>query len=170
MGTDKGLVEFQGKQLVRYAIELIFPYCDDLIISANNREYEKFGFLVVRDEIRGVGPAGGLYSALRKSGTSFNLVVSCDMPLLNADAVELLIKNVSNEKNYIASHEKGIEPLFGVYHKNFSSVLEEAVAHGTYKLKVLLDMFPVEYISFNSLLKKHLALFRNLNYLSDLSI
>ncbi len=170
MGTDKGLVEFRGKQLVQYAIDLISSHCSDIVISANDREYGKFGFPVVSDEIKEIGPAGGIYSALRKTDTDFNLIVSCDMPLLNEDAVDLLLKNVSGISNFIASHKQGIEPLFGIYHKNFLGVLEEAIRQNTYKMRAILDMYSTEYVDFEPLLYRYPMLFRNINYLSDLNI
>ena len=170
MGTDKGFVEFKGKQLVQYSIDLISPYCRDIVISANDRGYDKFGFPVVGDEIKEIGPAGGIYSALRRSETDFNLIVSCDMPLLNGDAVGLLLKNVSGTSNFIASHKQGIEPLFGIYHKNFLGVLEEAIRQNTYKMRAILDMYSTEYVGFDPLLNRYPMLFRNFNYLSDLNI
>jgi len=77
MGKDKGLCEFKGKSLVYYAIEALLPICDTIIISSNNTEdYQKFGFDVVVDQHKNIGPIGGIYSSLHKSITQHNLILN----------------------------------------------------------------------------------------------
>jgi molybdopterin-guanine dinucleotide biosynthesis protein A len=168
MGSDKGLMKFRGKPLVEYAIDLLLPVTDRILISANNREYLGFGFPVVEDIVKGKGPAGGFLSALKASNTGHNLIVSCDMPFLNREAADLLTKNIHNKFNYVPFHKKGIEPLFGVYHKNFCDTIETGLSKGIFKLRSLIDDYPTKYIDFNSLTDKYPDLFRNFNYLSDL--
>ena len=168
MESDKGLVGYRGKPLISYAIDLLDPFCSNIIISANNREYEKFGYPVVYDIVKDAGPAGGLLSALQKSGNDFNLVVSCDMPNLNEEAVELLLKNANGTANCIPVHKHGVEPLFAIYRKNFAEVLSASVAKNVYKMKMILEQFPAMYVDFNPLLCRYPLLFKNINHLADL--
>ncbi len=168
MGSDKGLVSYRGKRLVEYAIELLTPFCENIVISANNPQYSDFGFPVIVDEQRDIGPAGGLLATLPKSRHSYSIVVSCDMPHLNSAAVSLLIESVTDETCYIPKHSKGIEPLFGIYHRNFIQPLSEAVNSGNYKLRSLFPKMDTFYVNFNILLEKQPSLFSNFNRLSDL--
>jgi molybdenum cofactor guanylyltransferase len=39
MGTEKGLVLFKGKPLIRYSIEVLEKICSEIIISANSDCY-----------------------------------------------------------------------------------------------------------------------------------
>ncbi|NPA35741.1 MAG: molybdenum cofactor guanylyltransferase [Chlorobi bacterium] len=167
VGSDKGLLCYDGKQLVSYALELIAPFCDNILISANNSEYEKFGFPVIYDEIKDVGPAGGILTALKSSENDFNIIVSCDMPFLKKEAVELLINNVTSASNYIPVHKNGIEPLFGIYQKEFLNALESGLKKRTYKLKTLLEGYDTRFVNFDLLLQRYPLMFRNFNYLSD---
>ncbi len=169
MGQDKGLVKYKGKQLVEYAIDLLTPFCENIVISANNSAYSDFGFPVIHDEKKNIGPAGGLLSSLSNSKNRYSIVVSCDMPLLNSEAVNLLIKNINDATCYIPRHNKGIEPLFGIYSPHFVNHLSEAVNTGNYKLISILDSTNTSYVNFNFLLRKHPLLFKNLNNLSDLN-
>ncbi len=169
MKQDKGLVMYKGKRLVEYAIDLLTPFCENIIISANNPKYSDFGFSVITDEKKNIGPAGGLLSSLSKSQHRYSIIVSCDMPHLNSEAVKLLIAKVTDADCYISWHNNGIEPLFGIYDHDFVLPLSEAVNDGNYKLKSTLDSVNTVYVNFNYLLKKHPLLFKNLNNLSDIN-
>ncbi|HPG34509.1 MAG TPA: molybdenum cofactor guanylyltransferase, partial [Lentimicrobium sp.] len=59
MGTDKGLMIFQGKPLVMYSIDLLSMFCGRILISSNNPEYAKFGYEIIADELPGAGPMAG---------------------------------------------------------------------------------------------------------------
>ena len=62
MGQDKGLMSLDGKFMIEHVIDHIKPLCKQILISANQEEYHKFGYPVVRDEIKDIGPAGGIVS------------------------------------------------------------------------------------------------------------
>jgi len=66
MGTEKGLVDFRGKPMIAYAVDAFLPYCDQILISANNASYNYLGFQVVKDEFPDSGPLGGIYSCLKQ--------------------------------------------------------------------------------------------------------
>ncbi len=168
MGSDKGLISYKGKQLVEYAIDLLTPFCENIVISANNPQYSKFGLPVIADDMRDIGPVGGLLATLPKSQNRYSIVVSCDMPHLNSEAVNLLIEYVKDATCYIPKHNRGIEPLFGIYHQNFIHTLSETVNNGNYKLRALFSPLDTFYVDFNILLETHLSLFLNFNKLSDL--
>ncbi len=169
MGRDKGMMEFNGKLLVEYAIDLLTPHCDGLLISANGRNYERFGYPVVEDEIKGIGPAGGVLSALKATGYDLNIVISCDMPFLNDKAVKRLLQNIDEDKCVIPVHDGKTEPLFGIYHRNFQRSLTEAIANNELKMKKILEKHGTTFISFESLLDEYPYLFKNLNFPSDLN-
>ena len=130
MGREKGLVNFRGKPLVSYAISSLEPVADTLIISINEqlKEYRRFGLAVVTDEIKGIGPMGGLHTALKYSETEHNLVLSCDMPFVSAGLMDYLYQNVQDYDIVVAMHGKDrLEPLCGYYARRVIGVLEEKI-------------------------------------------
>lgn len=142
LGHEKGLAEFRGKPLISYAVETLKSVTDTLLISANNRleEYSRFGYEIVRDERKGIGPVGGLLSTLKHSKTEQNLVLSCDMPFVNAGLMNYLLLNVQEYDIVVAVHGKdSLEPLCGCYSRNVIDVLERQISKGNYKLR---DVFP----------------------------
>lgn len=140
MGLEKGLVDFRGKPLITYAIEALKPIADTLIISANNRldEYGQYGYEIFQDEIKEVGPIGGLYTVLKNSKTEINLVLSCDMPFVNTELLEYLFRNMQQNDIVVAVHdEDSLEPLCGCYSRNMVNAMEQQIAAGNYKLRDL---------------------------------
>ncbi len=137
LGKDKGLCAFKGKSLVSYAIEILKPLCENIIISANHfpEKYAAFGLPVVPDEIQGIGPMGGIHACLKQSKTQHNLILSCDTPFVNTDVYRFLLKEVENFQVVCPAHETFLlEPLSAYYNTNVLSDLEEAIRKKEYKM------------------------------------
>jgi molybdopterin-guanine dinucleotide biosynthesis protein A len=171
MGADKGLVAFHGAPLILHAINILMPICHDLIICSNNPEYERFGIRVQPDLIGHIGPMGGIYSGLIASSTPDNLVLSCDMPLITAPMIRLLLKHRSARKITIPVHpSKRVEPLFGIYPVEFIEQLRESIENGKLGISDLFNRIPVCYLE----IEKHPDVFHsdaffNINTPTDLA-
>ena len=76
MGVNKALISFHGKRLIEYSITLMQRICNEVIISANNLQYETFGLPVIVDNYQSLGPLGGIEASLAYSKTKHNLVIS----------------------------------------------------------------------------------------------
>ena len=137
LGKDKGLCSFRDKPLVSYAIDILKPLCGEMMISANHfpEKYAAFGFQVIPDEVKNIGPMGGVLSCLTKSKTQYNLILSCDTPFVNTDVFRFLLKKMENFQVVCPSHETFLlEPLSACYNTNVVSELEEAVRKKEYKM------------------------------------
>lgn len=121
---NKGLMELQGKPLVRHVAERISPQVDALYLSANAdiETYEALGFRVIPDEnsrerpFLGKGPLAGisaLLSAIHDELSDEDLiqVVSCDGPFLPLNLVEKL--RSARESFRKAEMQEGGEPQTG---------------------------------------------------------
>ena len=137
MGKDKGLCSFRDRPLVAYAIEILKPLCGEMMISANHfpEKYAAFGLPVVPDEIRDIGPMGGLHACLKRSRTRHNLVLSCDTPFVSTDIFRLLLQNVENFQVVCPAHDTFLfEPLSAYYNTNILGDLEEAIFNREFKM------------------------------------
>jgi molybdopterin-guanine dinucleotide biosynthesis protein A len=158
MGKDKGLCEFNGKTLVSYAIETLKPLCGKIIISANRfpEKYEQFGVPVLSDEIKNIGPMGGIYTCLKRSTTRHNLVLSCDTPFVGTILLKHLLNQVQGEQVVAPSHHTTLtEPLCTYYATNVIEEIERAIKHHDYKLINLFNR-----IKFKSVLMDELLTFK----------
>lgn len=172
MGKDKALSDFNGKKLVSYAIETLKPLCDPLIISANQKpeKYEAFGLPVISDEIKDIGPMGGILTCLKYSETQHNLIISCDTPFVNSELFRYLLNEIENFQVVVPSHETFlIEPLNAYYNTNIIGALEKSIHEGNYKLMDFFKKVRFKSVGINEKLpfyKEHL--FLNINTMKDM--
>lgn len=151
MGREKGFVNFLGKPMIEHIIDAIKPICKKIIISANNRDYESFGYPVVSDHFRDTGPSAGIIQGLIKSKTETNLIVPCDMPLLSSLFLQRLITLSDSYDITVTVFEDQVQPLCGVYKKYIVEELELLVKNGEKSMIGLIDHFKTNYVYDNDL-------------------
>ena len=139
MGTEKGLVKFNGKPLIEYALAALKPICGEILISANSSSYDNLGYPVYADIIPGSGPMGGIFTCLLKSNNDLNFVLSCDTPLVDNHTILQILEGSSGFDATVPWHgNEFFEPLCAVYHKNIIPVFEECIKDGNFKIPDLL--------------------------------
>jgi molybdenum cofactor guanylyltransferase len=120
LGMDKGLIELNGRKLIEYAIDILSPFCNEVIISSNNPDYGILPARIVPDFAAGNGPMMGIYSALKASPTAANLILAVDnifvtraffqyLVSLNLSAYHVAVPYVQN---------KYFEPLVDIIRRN----------------------------------------------------
>lgn len=136
LGEEKGLAHFNGKPLISYAIDVLKPICGTLFLSANNHleEYAKYGCDIVQDEVKGVGPMGGILASLKKSESRFNIVLSCDTPFVSTALFKYLLTFAEYYQVVAPQLNDFIEPLCSVYSTNVLWELQKAIESGNYKI------------------------------------
>lgn len=172
MGEEKGLSILNHKPLVSYAVDALKPICGSLVISANNfqKEYEKYGYEVVEDQIKGIGPMGGVSSCIQRSSTRFNIVISCDTPFVTPDLFQYLLDSIENFQAAIPVHDAGfIEPLCGVYATNIIWSLQLSIEKRNYKMLDFLKDIKYKKVDIHNNLSFYKDdLFVNINTRKDL--
>lgn len=141
MGTDKGLLELNGKTFIQHICDALQPIVGDsiLIISAN-KAYDALGFSRVEDIIENKGPVGGLFTGLQASKTRLNLVLSVDVPLVSTELLEWLVKN--HDDRFWVTQTKFAEktsPLIAVYDRQMGNVFEEHLTVDQLKLRKVIE-------------------------------
>jgi len=163
MGTDKGLLDLNGKKIVERIIEQLKPNVDELIIISNNINYDGFGFKVYQDLVEPCGPMGGIYTALEKSSTENNIVVCCDIPNITSKIIAHIISNIGDEAVLVPVHNGIIEPLCAVYKKSIAKKIKNLIETGEYKLKDALKIMNTRYIEVSSSSGFSGSVFTNIN-------
>lgn len=83
-GTDKGLVQLDGREMVLYVIDALQANVDEVIVNANRNEqaYGNFGVEVIGDSIEGYqGPLAGIEAGLSAAKTPWVFTCPCDSPM-----------------------------------------------------------------------------------------
>jgi molybdopterin-guanine dinucleotide biosynthesis protein A len=171
MGEDKALLTLAGRPLLSRTADLLSPLVASVTVIGNPARYSSLGLAVVPDDTPGVGPLGGIATALRISSAEWNLVVGCDMPYLTAEWLEFLISRAlsSRADAVLPENERGPEPLCAMYHARCAPVVAAAIARGTRKVTdglagcVVEKILPEEWKAFAS----GGGLFKNMNTQGD---
>lgn len=151
MGQDKGMLSYNGIKLIEYSISTLKNICTNVVISANNLEYNIFGLPVISDNYYGIGPIAGLEACLRKSETRMNIIAPCDSPLLNIHLYNNILNNVANFDAVVPVLKDGkIEPLSGFYSKEILSVIVNQIEKADYKIINLLKLINTKYIEIDN--------------------
>ncbi len=151
MGTDKGFLDFGGKAFVLHSISAIEPVVSKSMIISNNPEYDIFGIKRVEDLIKDAGPLAGIYTGLYYSNTSYNLVLSCDIPLIKTEVLEELIKAQDGNSDIIQIVSNGKHmPLIALYHKRCETIFHELLQNDERRLHVALNHCKVKNVVLNS--------------------
>ncbi|GAA4083867.1 NTP transferase domain-containing protein [Mucilaginibacter panaciglaebae] len=135
MGTDKGKLNWHGKEQRYYIADALKQYCDDVFIScrADQRQDILPEYNTLPDTFSDLGPFGAILSAFREKPDSAWFVVACDMPLLDADTFNYLIEN-RNTSSLATAYESGAdklpEPLITIWEPKSYPVLLSFLAQG----------------------------------------
>ncbi|TWO32729.1 molybdenum cofactor guanylyltransferase [Seonamhaeicola sediminis] len=118
MGSDKGFIKLNNKRFVEYSIKALKPLVKDILIVSDNTDYNFFGYKRIEDDIKDAGPVSGIYSGLSASETDYNLILSCDIPLIKTSILEKLIDNIDECSEIIQIESNGkTMPLIALYKK-----------------------------------------------------
>lgn len=139
MGSEKGTLQIGSSVLFHYPLGVLEGLCDEILISTCEESILRVDHQKVCDEVKGIGPLGGIYSCLKQSSSELNLVLSYDMPLVNASLFRLLISEVDDHDIVLPGISEGRpEPLCGVYRRNTVSAMEDMISNNDFAVNHLL--------------------------------
>lgn len=140
MGADKALFLLNGSTFLDHIIRALKPLVDDILIVSNDERHSKFNLKRVRDTIADAGPISGLHAGLTHSSTENNLVLSCDIPLIETSMLEVLLQNNEDDIDVIQLAETDrVHPLIALYKKRLAEHIGLALFDGERKLSKALD-------------------------------
>jgi molybdopterin-guanine dinucleotide biosynthesis protein A len=169
MGSDKGIVNLNGKKFIEHILEAVLTNVNEVIIIANNDNYNNLGYKVIKDKIKDCGPLGGIYTGLMNSKTENNIVVSCDIPFINSDLVKYIIENTSNADITVPVYKGNIEPLCAVYTKRTSDQILNLIMNKDLKIQNILKYFITKELFITKMQKFYTEkLFVNINTQEEL--
>ena len=170
MGREKGLININGKPMIQHVIDHIDPVCEQVIISANDKAYEDFGYPVYRDEINEIGPAGGIITCLKHSKNEKNIIISCDLPFATTGFIRTLLEMSGDHEITLPMSGSYYQPLCAVYSKEVYTVFREYVNKGIYSLQSIIRAFRIRAVRQEDIKGFDLSReLRNVNSPDDLS-
>jgi molybdenum cofactor guanylyltransferase len=136
MGQDKALLEIAGVPLLRRVTDLVGPLSRSVVVVTGWPErYEAVvpNCQWVLDR-QTVGPLVGFAQGLTAVKTDWVLLLSCDLPNLDAGTIAGWIEDLATLPPetiaYLPEGEKGWEPLCGFYRLRCRESLQTFIAQG----------------------------------------
>ena len=146
MGFDKGAVNWYGKEQRYHMADLLKKHCTQVYISCRDEEQQKginADYLSLPDTFTGLGPYGAILSAFRHQPDMAWLVIACDLPLVDADAIQHLIDNRNTATiatAYRSDYNDFPEPLITIYEpKSYPDLLQYLAQGYSCPRKVLIN-------------------------------
>jgi molybdopterin-guanine dinucleotide biosynthesis protein A len=147
MGSEKGFMSYNGKPFIQHSIEALKPLVMEIIIVSNNVDYDVFGLKRIEDVMENAGPLAGLYSGLHQSKTDYNLVLSCDIPLINTSILQRLVDAIDDDSEIIQIESQGkTMPLIALYRKQCEHIFLKLLNEGERRLQFAVNQCLVKNV------------------------
>jgi len=174
-GENKALYNYEGTPLVQRVVRTVHAVIPRIGIIANQPELYSFLDLpVYTDIIPGLGPLGGIYTALRRSSTPYVFIAACDMPDISPDVIRYMISLAENHDVTIPWNDNFYEPLHAIYSRSCLGTIERMIERDERRVSAFLE---IEAVSTRKVLFDEISaiadpssIFRNINFKADLGI
>ena len=150
MGTDKGLILFNGRPLVTYVLNVLQSLeFREIFIITQNAAYKKFGYPCFPDLVQDKGPLGGICAGLSHATLNKSLILGCDMPFISEQMIMELV-NTSGPEDVLLTHHHGMpEPLCSIYDQRCLEHFSSRIELGQLKITDALTDLNIRNISFD---------------------
>ncbi len=139
-GSRKWKVQIDGKPVLDHLWEKCSDFGSRWVVGKNQPIDLDKPFIIDKLILRAT--FNGLYTALHHTQSEWNLILSCDLPLLTATVIEQLWRKIHNHNNsygVIPKTKKGLEPLAGFYNRRIISLLNSKLDNEDFNLQSLIE-------------------------------
>jgi len=135
MGYDKSSIAWHGKEQRYYMADMLKEFCDDVFISCRVEQQNEIdsNYKTLPDTFIDLGPYGAILSAFREKPDAAWLVVACDLPLLDSNALQGLVeqRNISAvATTFESSYDSLPEPLITIWEPKAYPILLSFLSQG----------------------------------------
>ncbi len=170
-GSDKSLYIYENKTLIQHVFDAISPVFDDIVIVANDSE--KFRFLevpVIPDIIPGLGPIGGIYTAVEKLKAERIFIFPCDMPFLNTKFIRYMTEIPAVYDIVVPEVNGRYQPLHAIYSKNCIKAIKKNIDAEDYRMSGFFEGHNIRVVGEDEIgfYDDPFRMFKNINFREDI--
>jgi len=135
MQKDKGSLHYHGKSQREHLHQLLTGFCKEVYISTNREQAAAPGehLSAIEDSFLGLGPLGGILSALQREPDKAWLTVACDLPYLSEHTIHYLVQHRNPSKMataFLDPEGKFPEPLITIWEPKSYPLLLQFLCQG----------------------------------------
>ena len=131
LSSDKPLLDVGGIVLIERVIAALRSVdLEPIIITNAPEDLAHLGLRMARDIRPGLGPLGGILTALHEAEADRVLVVAADLPFLQPALLALLISRVGEADCAVTEWNGRPQPLHGIYSRSCAAPIEAMIEAG----------------------------------------
>jgi len=168
MGQNKALLKIGGISLIEHVINALLPIVGDIILSTNSNEFDFLPHAKIPDQITGIGPIAGFYSALIESDAPINIILSCDSPFITTKFLQYLLDNSNNSEIVLPIYNGKIQTVTGLFKKSIVQIIQAQIDKNNYVPVNIFEKCNTKFLSPKQVEFENLdSIFFNINNLDD---
>jgi len=136
MGLNKALLPWREGTLLSHVAAIVATIMGKTMIVGFRGQLRPIPGTDVEmiEETERLGPLGGIRLGLSSMGSTKALIVACDTPFINKEAIERLWSESEEFDVTLPSSPEGLHPLFGVYARSCLPHIEASLQKGERKV------------------------------------
>lgn len=135
MGENKAFLTVNGERLIDRTVRLFNAVFKEVIIVTNSLlDYIEQNATIVSDIFPDKGALGGIYTGLFYASQERAFVAACDMPFLNRDFLEYMIRQAEGFDIVVPETAEGPQPLHAVYSRRCLPVIRGLIDKNRLKI------------------------------------
>ena len=135
MEEDKGLALLRHRPLVSYVLNTLAELQIPTGLITANDAYKQFGLPMYADTLTGLGPLGGLLTALENARKPNILLLGCDMPFLQSKTIRFILEHSEDGKVNACLTNGLVNPLLSIYPQSLLAAVKQQIETGKYKMQ-----------------------------------
>jgi molybdenum cofactor guanylyltransferase len=169
MGTNKALLRFaSGQTVIERIVARVRELVSEVLLVTNSpAEYAFLGLPMFGDAYPGASSLGGIYTGLFHAASPRALVLSCDLPLVDASLLEHLLALPFDYDVLMPYIDGRQQPLHAIYARSCLPAMQAQIEAGDLKIVRLLETLSGRVVTEADLTPAWLRSFRNMNTPGD---
>ncbi len=148
-GSEKWRANINGKSVLDRIWDACMHFEERVVIGKEKPKNFKKPFICDQLEIQ--APINGLYTAIQHSEHDWIQLVSCDIPLIEADVFQMLWNSNAQESDIVIPFSNNrYQVTCALYHKRTLNYLESAINENDFSLLSLIKNLKITKVNFNS--------------------
>ena len=139
MGADKGSLPIGDETMLDRIVRLLRPIAGEVIVVGRRDQAVPVGVTMIHDPVEDLGPLAGIAAGLAASRSDLNIVVACDMPLINPLVLQRLVSMIDDHDACVAVADGHASALCGVYRSRIARDAQTLLESGERRVMRLLD-------------------------------
>ena len=148
-GSEKWRANINGKSVLDRIWDGCMYFEERIVIGKEKPKDFKKPFICDQLEIQ--APINGLYTAIQHAEDDWIQLVSCDLPLIDADVFQILWNTKTQESDAVIPLTNNRHQVTcALYHRRILNYLESAIYENDFSLLSLIKNLKITKVNFNS--------------------